>query len=149
MIRRQVLALALWTAGVSGIAGTALAQCPWDGGAMCDPSGAPPYSRCDRNLASGRSCQTPVNNGNGTVCNPAAANTMVNIFSATQTATANRDSAFCSWQCIATAPPPTMETCRINLLDGLPIELMEFSVGGDEPAGDGRDGEAEEESENP
>ncbi len=152
MIRRQVLALALWLAGVSGIAGTALAYCPWEGAPDCSP-GTAPFSMCDRNIASGRSCQAPVNNGAGTVCNPAVANMTVFIFSATQTNTnmTIRSAAFCSWQCTTTAPPPpTTATCRIDLLDGLPIELMGFSVGGDEPAGDDhRDGEAEAESENP
>ncbi len=129
----------------AGVAAPALAQCPWDGAAMCDPYGSPPYSMCDRNLASAMSCQAPVNNGNGTVCAPASAMTMAFAFSVSQPNTnmTIRSSAFCSWQC--TYPAPTMVTCRIQLLDGLPIELMEFSVESDEPAGDDREGGEDEE----
>ncbi len=123
---------------VAGITGTALAYCPWEGAPGCVPSGAPPYSMCDRNVASNVSCQAPMNNGAGTVCVPSIADTSAINFFATQTMAADRAAAFCRWQC-TTSGTAGSANCRINLSDGLPVELMEFSVGSDEPDGDGDD----------
>ena len=117
----------------------AVAQCPWDGAAMCDPSGAPPYSMCFRNLASPKSCQAPVNNAMGTVCAPSSAMTMVFGVAVTQTNTADRAAAYCRWSCTTTVGP-TMVTCRVDLADGLPIELMGFSI---EDESEGDDSQAE------
>ncbi len=121
----------------AGIAGPAAGQCPWEGAAGCTPYGSPPFAMCDRNVASNRSCQAPMNNGAGTICNPSIADTDAIGFFVTQTHTMAtvRSAAFCSWQCTTTVTPPTMVTCRIQLSDGMPIELMDFSVEDDEPAG--------------
>lgn len=120
-----------------GVAIPASAQCPWDGAPDCG-TGAGPFSMCDRNFATGQSCQPPANNGNGTACNPSASAGGVYILSASQTSTAVQGSAFCSWNCGG-------EICRINLSDGLPVELMEFSIDGGEPD-DGGDHSDETES---
>ncbi len=141
MVGHHKLVLALWVAAVSGIAGTAFAQCPWDAAPDCG-TGAPPFSMCDRNLAAAYACQAPVNNGNGTVCNPASAAATF-ILAATQTNAAFQSSAFCSWNC---TNGTGSATCRINLSDGLPIELMEFSVESSK-AGDGQDQEGDTETE--
>ncbi len=125
----------------AGIAGPAAGQCPWEGAAGCAPYGAPPFTMCDRNLASNYSCQAPVNNGAGTICVPSAADTSAINFFATQTNTmaSVRSAAFCSWSCSG-------EICRIQLSDGMPIELMDFSVEDDQPAeGKDREGGAEDE----
>ncbi len=132
----------------AGIAGPAAGQCPWEGAPGCVPFGSPPFTMCDRNMASNRNCQAPVNNGAGTICNPSVADTDAIGLSVIQTNTVAtvRSAAFCSWQCTTTSTPPTMVTCRIQLLDGLPIELMDFSVEDDQPAeGKDREGGAEDE----
>lgn len=130
-----------------GSAGSAAAQCPWDAAALCAPGSSGPYSMCSRGLAYLAGCGAPMNNGMGTSCTPPSA-AMVGDLTATQTNTADQAAAFCSWACTHTgAGGSVTTTCRIDLLDGLPVELMEFSIDADAEdgatAGEKEPGDAE------
>lgn len=96
---------------------------------------------CDRNLAYAADCGVPVNNGNGTVCTPPSAGAGFFNLAASQPNTVFQNSAFCSWGC--TYNTSITGTCRINLSDGLPVELMGFSVDSSATGGDQGEGESE------
>ncbi len=114
-------------------------QCPWDGSPDCSPALAP-YASCYRSvdLTAAQGCLTPTNNGMGTVCSPGGPVMGATLLFVSQTAMALRPSAFCQWNCGG-------EVCLIRLSDGLPVELMDFSVT-EAPAdsGDDRPDEADD-----
>ena len=109
------------------------AQCPWNGPAMCTLTTAP-YEECYRSLTATQTCQAPVNAGNGTVCSPAVTTSAV-VLRAYQSATSLQPTAYCDWQCGGVS-------CRIQLADGLPVELLEFSIeGGVTQSGESTEGD--------
>ncbi len=112
------------------------APCPWDATVACSP-GAMSFQKCTRALAESVFCGPAMTNGNATACNPTTPAGLTALM-ASQPVTANRASAFCSWDC--NFPNTTGDTanCRIRLSDGLPVELMEFSID-DDPSADGDD----------
>ncbi len=90
---------------------------------MCSPGTSGPYQTCSRSVVPTDACNLDASGGMGTSCTDMTPGFFV-VLMAVQTMTANQASAYCEWGCGAA-------TCRIELSDGLPVELMEFSV--DEP----------------
>ncbi len=101
-----------------------LAQCNWAGLPSC-MGAPPPYSMCTRvhtmSITMLPSC-TYMNNGNGTDCDIEGSD-----FKASQSMAGSQASAFCQWSCYGGT-----QSCRIELSDGLPVELLEFSIDGGE-----------------
>jgi hypothetical protein len=121
-----------------GMAPEALAQtCNWNGPPDCQPqAGTGPFSSCVRSAVT-NDCLAPTNNGMGTSCFPNVAVRSTTLFSAAQSNTMYQASAFCNWACAGG------QTCRINLSDGLPVDLLDFEV--DQPRRDTAEARSEAE----
>ncbi len=116
---RLTLTLAILT-GLAA-ASPSMTSCPWEGTdtAMCNTI-AGPFESCFRILTASQPCQVAMNNNMGTVCLPADDMGAMTLF-ASQSNSGLQVDAYCQWQCGG-------QTCRIDLADGLPVELMGFSI---------------------
>jgi len=76
-------------------------------------------------------CNTDAYGANGTVCSTSIMTTFGTFVAlkVSQPVTSMQPSAFCEWGCGA-------QTCRIQLSDGLPVELMSFEIDGQEDEAD-------------
>lgn len=93
-------------------------------GPTCAPGGGGPYSVCSRIVYPSDACFLDMNNSMGTICAETTLSTSAPVvvrLMAVQTMTSLQASAYCEWGC-------GVATCRIEMSDGLPVELMEFSV---------------------
>ncbi len=105
---------------VLGCPALSYAQCNWVFAPNCGPGSSGPYQSCSRIVNPSDACNLDSNAGNGTICSDSGAFSGVNLI-ASQTNSAFQASAFCNWGCGA-------EDCIVRLSDGLPVELMDFSI---------------------